>query len=81
MNVVVTSLTEEAVEERDYCDIVEISVDGKKVAKFVDGEPEDNNMGRNFEDVYRVADLMKKAYWAGKNGEEFTLEENRLEEI
>lgn len=59
---------------------LEIEVDGKMVFLVCDGEPEDSNLQRDFSDCYKVIDLMLMAYNAGKNGEEFTLEqENNLE--
>lgn len=37
------------------------------------GEPEDNYLFRDLSFVYDVEGLMKAAYEAGKNGEEFTV--------
>ncbi len=42
---------------------------------FHDGEPEDNNLGRNFNSCYSIKDLVKKAYEAGKSGESLEIEE------
>ena len=36
--------------------------------------PEDNHLHRNFKDCYRITELMRLAYEAGKDGEEFILE-------
>lgn len=33
--------------------------------------PEDNVLYRNFSDCYDIPDLLRKAYNAGKNGEDF----------
>lgn len=41
---------------------------------FFDGEPEDNNLNRNFNDCYSIENLIKKAYEAGKNGEVLEIE-------
>ena len=35
---------------------------------FMDGEPEDNNISRNFSDVYRIGDVIKEAHKAGLEG-------------
>lgn len=48
-----------------------IEVDGEEAAYFVEGEPEDANMLRDFSDVHNICNLMKMAYNAGKTGEEF----------
>lgn len=36
--------------------------------------PEDNNLYRNFSDCYDIPHLLRKAYEAGKRGEEFEIE-------
>jgi hypothetical protein len=36
--------------------------------------PEDNTLSRNFSDCYDIPELLRKAYEAGKNGEEFVVE-------
>lgn len=36
--------------------------------EFMDGEPEDNNISRNFSDVYRMGDVIKEAHKAGLEG-------------
>lgn len=57
-----------------------IFINGEQVAEFMDGEPEDNNMSRNFADVDVITSLMAKAHTAGKNGEPFHLEFEDSEE-
>ena len=52
----------------------QIHIDDKRVFGVHDGEPEDNTIGRNFNDVLIIVNLMKKAYLAGKAGEEFEVE-------
>ena len=44
---------------------LQIIVDGKVRCNFLDGEPEDNSLGRNFDDCYTIVDLMREAYIAG----------------
>lgn len=41
----------------------------QKELSFIEGEPEDANLGRDYNDVYNIEDLVKMAYEAGKNGE------------
>ena len=55
----------------DFLESVSIEVDGKRVFFVNDGEPEDNNLSRNFSDVHNIPRLMKMAYEAGKNGQDF----------
>ena len=81
MKVVIQTLTEKAIERRDYRDAVEVLIDGKKVFSVGDGEPEDNNLSRNFNDCYFIDGIIKQAYDAGKNGEKFETEEIQLDEF
>lgn len=60
--------------ELDYRGYYAVYVNGDRVVCFVDGEPEDANMSRDFNDVYSIPDLMKMAYEAGKNGEDWEWE-------
>lgn len=50
-----------------------IIVDGEKVFDVGDGEPEDNTLGRNFNDCFGIPDLLQKAYNAGKSGEQLEI--------
>ena len=61
----------------DYVEGLTIETDGLKL-EFDDSPPEDNTLKRNFQDVYKVEDLIKKAYLAGKNGEELKLIKNTI---
>ena len=60
--------------EYDYRGFLSVKIDGKVVMSFCDGEPEDNCLGRNFNDIQKVGDLLKLAHEAGKNGESFELD-------
>jgi len=53
---------------------ISIVADGKRIFSVHDGEPEDNNTGRNFQDCISVASLMEEAYKAGKSGEDWEFE-------
>lgn len=59
-------------------DEVEIVIDGETVFYVMDGEVEDNVLARNFQDVYKIASLLERAYNAGKNGEDFSIEKVTL---
>lgn len=74
MKVVETTATD----QDEYRQKIDITIDGKKAFSVHDGEPEDNNMGRNFSDCNNITGLMQQAYDAGKKGE--TLEFEFIEE-
>ena len=42
--------------------------------EFADGDPEDNALSRNFNDVYSILDLVKAAHIAGTLGETLEIE-------
>jgi hypothetical protein len=46
-----------------------ISLDGVQHFYVADGEPEDNNLMRNFNDCYNVLGMLRVAYEAGYQGE------------
>ena len=58
-------------EDRDYRNFLQINLDGTKLLRFLDGEPEDANLSRDFIDCFNIAYAMKLAYGAGKRGEEW----------
>ena len=73
MDVKVLSRSEESLEDYDYHEAMEIHVNDKKVFSVSDGEPEDSNLSRDFSSCWNIPTIMKMAYEAGKNGEEFNL--------
>lgn len=81
MKVKVITLSEKGIADFDYRQLLLIEVDGKKELQFCDGEPEDASLGRDFNDCFSIHKLMKKAYEAGKAGEEFELEEVEVDYI
>ena len=81
MKVVIQTLTEKAIERRDYRDAVEVLIDGKKVFSVGDGEPEDNNLSRNFNDCYFIDGIIKQAYSAGMDKEKLDIEHIELDEF
>lgn len=74
MNVKVIGPSDETAESNDNLFYLEIEIDGRNSFSVYDGELEDNNLSRNFNDCYKIADLMNLAYNAGKNGEPFNIE-------
>ena len=81
MKVEIINLSKEAREKRDYCDALEIKINGYKVFRVRDGEHEDNYLFRNFKDCYGIDDLIKSAYEAGKSGEELEIKYLKVEEL
>lgn len=61
-------------DEEEMSQHIKITRDGKRIFSVHDGEPEDNNTGRNFNDCVSVASLMQEAYDAGVAGEEWKFE-------
>jgi hypothetical protein len=53
---------------------IEIRIDGETVFDVWEDEPEDMNLSRTLKDCLKVPDLLKLAYEAGKNGEDFEVE-------
>ena len=80
MEVNVLSCSESQLEDRDYRDVLKIYIDGKRVFSVGDGEPEDSNLSRDFNDCWSIPDMMRQAYDAGKNGEEFMLSYGDIED-
>lgn len=58
----------------DYRSAVVVQVDGKQAMSFKDGEPEDNTIDRNFNDIFNLPELLRQAHEAGKRGEELVIE-------
>ena len=75
LNIKITKV--EFLTDGDYAEGLTIETDGLKL-EFEDSPPEDNTLKRNFKDIYKIEDLIKKAYLAGKNGEELKLIENTI---
>lgn len=62
MKIEIYSLSEKGAEKNDWDDIYEILIDDKLVFKVWSGEPEDNNMGRNFVDVYKLKHILQTVW-------------------
>ena len=81
MKVSVTTLTDFAIKQRDYQEVLEIHINGKSCFSVSDGEPEDANLSRDFNDCWNIPELMKEAFEAGKNGEEFEIKNLQVDEL
>ena len=73
MNIKVTTLSEEGEKDFDYRSFLQIDIDGKVMFRFLDGEPEDANLGRDFNDVYYITKAIKLAHRAGLHGEDLDI--------
>ena len=81
MKVTLFSLTEDAKQKRDYRDAIEITIDGRVVFSAWDGEPEDANLSRDFNDCWSIPELMEQAYKAGIAEENFSIEYREEDEL
>lgn len=68
---IVTELVREPSEDNDYRCAYEIKTE-KHTLSFYDGEPEDANLNRDFNDIFSITDLLVEAHEAGKRGEDLT---------
>jgi len=73
--------SEKEVEACDYRGAMQINIDGEKAFAVHDGEPEDASLVRDFNDAYKIPDLLKKAFEAGKNGETLEIIESDSDDI
>ena len=80
MEVKVLRCTEIQLEDRDYRDVLEIYVNGKRVFNVGDGEPEDSNLARDFNDCYSITDMIQSAFTAGQEGECLTITRGDIED-
>jgi len=78
MIVIQKSFSDSNLSNRDYMDKVVVRIDGVNVFSVHDGEPEDNNLRRNFNDCYSVLRLMERMYEAGKAGEVVEFREDEI---
>lgn len=73
--------SEEEVNECDYRDAMEILQDDKEIFRVSDGEPEDSNLSRDFNDCLNVPNLLEKFYNLGKDGVKVEFEHEETDEI
>ena len=71
MKVEIYSLTKDEFERRDYCNALQIKINGKDEFEVYDGEPEDNNLSRNFSDCFSIEKLMELAYLFSMSSKNF----------
>lgn len=71
MKIVVYDREDSHGEGRHY---LTVEIDGETVFEVHDGEPEDNTLMRNFNDCFKLPDLLLRAFEAGKLGTSFDIE-------
>ncbi len=81
MKVRIEKPSEQVLIDRDYSYFLNIFINEEIVFSVHDGEPEDNNLSRNFSDCWGISDLLKKAFEAGKNNETLKIEEVKIDEV
>lgn len=84
MIVIILNRDAETWEKQDYKHALHINATSESEnvhLRFEDGDDEDNNISRNFSDIFLIKDLIKIAYNAGKNGEELELIEKEVDNI
>ena len=69
MKIIEHTLSEDGLEENDYCDQLKITIDGKTTINLFDGEPEDMTLNRNLNCCYSIMEMLEKVYEMGKNGD------------
>ena len=52
----------------DYRSAVYLNLEGTNEISFIDGEPQDANLNRNFSDVYQIAEMIEYANQLGLYG-------------
>jgi len=80
MKIQIEKFSEKGSESYEYRGFYQIEVDDIKM-RFLDGEPEDANLGRDFNDIYKIKNAIQKAYEAGKNGESLDFEEKEVDDL
>lgn len=64
-----------------YKIIVEMENGNREELRFLDGEPEDAILGRDFSEVYNIDRLLEIAWLAGSLGEEMKYETRSTSDI
>lgn len=83
MKIVTRKRSDDDLDSYDWRDAFEIQLttdNSTVLMSFYDGEPEDANMSRDFNDVFSIKDALVAAYEAGKRGEPLETEIEDLKE-
>jgi len=74
MKILWKNRSEKEVANCDYRSAVEIEIDGKRAFNVGDGEPEDSNLARDFNDIYHLPAIFRQIHEAGLRGESLEIE-------
>lgn len=64
--------------KRDFRNAFVVVVNGKSFLNFVDGEPEDNSISRNFNDILNIGSLIERAIKARDSGESVEIKNEEM---
>lgn len=81
MKLVWKNRSSKEIENCDWRSAVQVEIDGKRVFNVWDGEPEDSNLGRDFNDVYRLPEVFRMIHEAGLRGESLDIETVEDDEV
>ena len=76
-----TTLSKKGKKVWDYRSFLQIDIENSTIKlRFLDGEPEDANLYRDFNDVYRIINALRIAHEAGRNGEKLEIIHKEVDE-
>lgn len=73
MQVTVLSFSNKLLKQENYRNGYAIKTDKNVNLKFIEGEPEDASISRDYNDVFKITDLIEVAYQAGMNKEKIEI--------
>ena len=70
MKITITELSDKGSKAYDYRNFYQLDIESSTIRlRFLDGEPEDATLGRDYNDVYKIIDALRIAHEAGIKGE------------
>ena len=79
MKIITEELTYSGFINNNNCDMLRIYVNGENIFSVQDGEMKNNYLNKNFNDCWKITDLMQLAYEAGIRHEEFEIKDLQLD--
>lgn len=64
--------------KEDYRRAFVVAINGKSFLNFVDGEPEDNSISRNFNDILSIDSLIERVIKARDSGESVEIKKEKM---
>jgi len=81
MKITVKSLSPKGQERWYGRNGLDIYIDGKCWFSIWEGEPEDMTLWRDLRDCYKIPELMRRAYDAGKMDDDFEIENVEVDDL